>query len=146
MTAYVNFQLVSDLHLDFGSEYDTFEISPCVQYLGLLGDIGLTVEAKFFTFLDGQLSNFKVVFFVFGNHESYDSSMRASKNAMSKFCELCTETRKTDPSMGELVILDQARFDVNEVKILGCTLFSSIPSRQYYPVMFGLNDFHAIKD
>ena len=143
----VAFQLVSDLHLEFDSEYETFEIPPCAPYLGLLGDIGLTNDTKLFSFLERQLGNFKAVFFVFGNHEAYESSIEASKLAMSTFRDTCNAKRTSDPSMGEFIILDQTRYDVNEeVTVLGCTLFSNIISRQYYPVMFGLNDFEEVKD
>jgi len=62
----VPFQIMSGLHL----EYETFEIPPKAPFLAVLGDIGVTIDSKLFTFLQKQLSQFQVVSYLLGNHEA----------------------------------------------------------------------------
>lgn len=144
-TSPVDFQIMSDLHLEMGSGYETFEIVPCAPFLCLLGDIGLTIHERLYAFLERQLYQFKTVFFVLGNHEAYSSSLPYSKQRMATFRAACDEKRRVDPSFGEFVLLDQTRYDVNDrVTVLGCTLFSNVSPEQFQQVSFGLSDFYLI--
>ena len=52
----VEFQILSDLHLENPSAYDVFGISPHAPYLALLGDISVVEDAGFFTFIETQLA------------------------------------------------------------------------------------------
>ena|SRR5579859_561396 len=72
-------QVMSDLHLESGSGYDTFVIEPRAPYLALLGDIGNTRDDKLYKFFETQLRRFQKVFFLLGNHEPYYSSFPKSK-------------------------------------------------------------------
>jgi hypothetical protein len=92
------FQIMSDLHLEFGSGYESFHIPPCAPYLCLLGDIGRAVDEKLFIFLEHQLGAFKVVFFVLGNHEPYGSSYPVSKERFAAFRDYCEQKRIIDPA------------------------------------------------
>src|SRR5215471_9247838 len=131
----VALQLMSDLHLEWGAGYDTFEITPRAPFLGLLGDIGRTIDDKLFTFLERQLQRFRVVFFVLGNHEPYESSISESKERLAAFSSSCNLKRQTEPSFGEFVFLDQTRYDIDDkVTILGCTLFSNVLPDQHEAV------------
>ena len=69
-------QILSDLHLEVPNAYDIFKIVPTAPYLALLGDIGNVVPHKddFLAFLTLQLKQFRVLLFVSGNHEAYDSN------------------------------------------------------------------------
>lgn len=139
------FQIMSDLHLEFGSGYESFDIPPCAPYICLLGDIGRAVDEKLFIFLEQQLRAFKVVFFLLGNHEAYGSSYPVSKERFVAFRDYCEQKRTIDTSFGEFVVLDQTRYDVTEqVTILGCTLYSNVSPEQHEDVSFGLNDFYSI--
>ena len=140
------FQIMSDLHLEFGSGYESFDIPPCAPYLCLLGDIGRAIDEKLFVFLERQLRAFKVVFFLLGNHEAYGSSYPASKERFAAFRDLWEQKRIIDTSLGEFVVLDQTRYDVtHQVTILGCTLYSNVLPEQREDVSVRLNDFYSIK-
>jgi len=142
----VSFQVMSDLHLELGSGYESFEIPPCAPYLCLLGDIGRAVDEKLFAFLERQLRAFKIVFFLLGNHEAYGSSYPYARERFAVFRRFCEEKRIIDKAFGVFIVLDQTRYDINEqVTILGCTLYSNVTPEQHDSVSFGLNDFYYIE-
>ncbi len=83
-------QLLSDIHLEVertppngvvnsdgdGDLYKfDFPADPEANALALLGDIGMTLDDRLFDWIRLQLSRFKLVFFVPGNHESYWSTI-----------------------------------------------------------------------
>jgi Calcineurin-like phosphoesterase len=139
------FQIMSDLHLEFGKGYKKFQIPPSAPHLCLLGDIGRTVDERLFPFLERQLTAFKVVFFLLGNHEAYGSSYTASKARLQTFHEHCQQQRAADSDLGEFVVLDKTRYDVSDqVTVLGCTLYSHVLPEQQDNVGARLNDFYEI--
>ena len=143
----VSIQVMSDLHLESGSGYETFIIEPRAPYLALLGDIGNTRDPKLYPFLETQLRQFQKVFFLLGNHEPYHSSYPASKQRVTSFKNSWNEKRDSEASRGEFVFLNQTRYDITEnVTVLGCTLFSHITPEQHETVSFGLWDFYDIAE
>ncbi|KAK2745545.1 hypothetical protein FQN57_003670 [Myotisia sp. PD_48] len=140
-------QILSDLHLEAPAAYDLFSIAPKTPYLALLGDIGYVKDKGFFDFLRQQLANFKIVFFVLGNHEPYHSDWSTAKNKIKEFQDSLKNASEGGEVLGEFVFLDQTRYDISpEVTILGCPLFSDILPAQKDSVNFGLNDFYLIND
>jgi len=143
----VRFQILSDLHLEVPKSYDIFEITPKAPYLALLGDIGTVEDDDYLTFLQEQLSKFEVVFLLLGNHEPYHSNWKTTKTKIQQFEKEARIRCENDKHLGQLVFLDQTRFDVSpDITILGCTLFSDIGPAQANDVSFGLNDFYYIED
>jgi len=139
-------QILSDLHLEAPKSYDVFEITPVSSYLALIGDIGCIKDPEYFTFLKKQLSIFKIVFVLLGNHEPYHSDWGT---AVEKLRQLEKETNEAsiDGDLGSLIFMDRKRYDLSpDTTILGCTLFSRIPSSQMMGVSFGLNDFYHINN
>jgi UDP-2,3-diacylglucosamine pyrophosphatase LpxH len=71
----MHIQVLSDLHLEIerqgygpGHEFYHYDIPVRAEQLALLGDIGWTMDDRFFEWLKTQLKQFKVVYFVSGNH------------------------------------------------------------------------------
>ncbi|OQD79891.1 hypothetical protein PENANT_c042G08331 [Penicillium antarcticum] len=140
------FQILSDLHLENPSAYDTFEISPTAPYLALLGDIGVVKDDGFFPFLETQLRQFKVVFFLLGNHEPYYSAWDKARWKLEQFSHSIKQRSETE-EVGDFVFLNQTRFELSpEITVLGCTLYSRVNEAQREHVSFGLNDFYHIND
>jgi hypothetical protein len=141
-------QLLSDLHLEAPKAYDVFEIIPSAPYLALIGDIGNVKHPEYFEFLTIQLTKFKTVFLLLGNHEPYGSTWAATKQKILEFeKEKREESGASVGGIGKFVFLDKTRFDLsNNITILGCTLYSKILPTQAERVSFGLNDFYDIKD
>lgn len=142
-------QILSDLHLESPKGYDVFEIEPRAPYLALLGDIGTVGphKAELLAFLTAQLSQFRAVLFVPGNHEAYHVSWPDILGTLRDFEQLV----RADASLGDFVLLDRAVFrpDVNvdvddaangSVVVLGRSLFSAVPADSADVVGYRLND------
>lgn len=150
---------MSDLHLETPRMlpmYTSFHIEPKCPYLALLGDIGSAHDHRLFAFLEEQLAQFEVVFYVLGNHEPYqpeDSPESVTREdaifAMQDF-EADVTTRRTGatgPSLGRFVFLDRRRHDIDDrITILGCTLFSQIAESQKSTVSMFVSDFSKISN
>ncbi|KAL2867593.1 uncharacterized protein BJX67DRAFT_387832 [Aspergillus lucknowensis] len=129
--AEAQFQILSDLHLESPAAYDVFHIDPKAPYLALIGDIGYVKDDGFFHFLRCQLEVFRIVFL---------SRIKRFENGLGESCE-------RSKRLGQLVFLDQTRYDVSPtLSVLGCTLFSKVTQTQMESVSFGLNDFYHIQD
>lgn len=147
----INFQLVSDLHLETPQArptYEEFKIQPKCQHLALLGDIGNVGDDRFFNFLEETLRSFEIVFYLLGNHEPFGTTRSAAQECVRSFEHDMEELRALPGStMGKFVFLDQTRFDLTEnVTVLGCTLFSRISPEQRKSVQLFCSDFSEIED
>lgn len=116
-------QILSDLHLEVGQQYSTFEIPPSAPYLVLAGDIGrLQDYDSYLSFLARQSQRFEKVFLVLGNHEFYGLSFAAGLEQARKL--------EKEPILdSKIVLLHQKCLDVpnSAILILGCTLWSEVP-------------------
>lgn len=145
--AEVNFQILSDLHLESPAAYDTFEVQLRAPYLALLGDIGYVKDAGFFHFLQRQLKAFRIVFLVLGNHEPYHSAWADAIAEINRFKAESDASFNRGETLGQLIFLNRTRYDISPtVTILGCTLFSRVADAQTESVSFGMNDFYYIRD
>ena len=147
----LKFQLMSDLHLETPQarpSYSDFKIQPQCPYLALLGDIGNVGDSRLFAFLEEQLHNFQIVFYLLGNHEPYGTSRQTAQTTLRTFANKMEELRSTRGStIGQFVFLDQTRFDVSAaVTVLGCTLFSRISDDQRRSVALFCSDFSEMED
>ncbi len=137
-----SFQILSDLRLEVGQQYSTFEVPPSAPYLILAGDIGRLVDYNsYLAFLARQTQRFDRVFLVLGNHEFYGLSFSAGL-AQARKMEL-------EPVLnGKLVLLHQKRFDIpnSEISILGCTLWSRILEEAKLMVQMKVGDFEKIAE
>lgn len=146
----IAFQIVSDLHLEtpqIRPTYGDFEIEPRAPHLALLGDIGNVCDERLFLFLEKQLRQFQIVFFLLGNHEPYGTSFPTARATIKSFENKMKASRRTsDPGVGEFVFLDQTRYDLtSRHTILGCTLFSEVLPEQIVPVQMFVSDFTNIE-
>lgn len=136
------FQFMSDLHLEVGQQYATFEVpvAASARYLILAGDIGRLVDYEGLTqFLRRQTAVFETVFLVLGNHEFYGLS----------YDEGTQKARELAASVGDkLVLLQQGhhviRQPARQVHVLGCTLWSQIPEERKADVAARVQDFSKI--
>ncbi|KAH3766351.1 hypothetical protein Pelo_1782 [Pelomyxa schiedti] len=111
-------QVLSDTHLEFDGVVD---VVPSAPYLALLGDIGLCCDERFdqlHAFILKVCSMFRAVFFVYGNHEGYGTTIE----------DVTKKLRQLQSSIANFVFLDCDSCDVpgTDVRILGCSLWSDI--------------------
>ena len=148
-------QILSDLHLEAPKAYDTFTITPAAPYLALLGDIGNAGahREEMFAFLTHQLRAFRAIFFIPGNHEAYHSTWPETLSALRDFEMAIALRQENDPSLGLFVLMNRASFRIpsnlsgsGDMLVLGCSLFSHVPSSRSADVALRLNDFYNTGD
>jgi len=134
-------QICSDLHVEFydpaDPEYDSklkalFE--PAAENLALLGDIGLIRQPSYRAFLLAASEQFRRVFVVLGNHEFYQSTM---PGALRNVARICAEREN-------LFLVENASFVVDNVRIVGATLWAHIPEAYVVVVARCMNDYRMI--
>lgn len=133
-------QIMSDLHLEIGQQYQTFDFPVTAKWLILAGDIGRLIDYEGYrTFLELQVARYERVFLVLGNHEFYDLSY---EDGMSRAKQLSQE-----PSLAlKLVFLDRTvyRDEPTGAIIMGCTLWSFVPDSAMGIVESKISDYKKI--
>ncbi|KEY66936.1 hypothetical protein S7711_06885 [Stachybotrys chartarum IBT 7711] len=135
------FQVLSDLHLEVGQQYSTFDFPITAPNLILAGDIGLLSNYEaYLTFLRKQTARYDRVCLVLGNHEFYGLDFTTALSTAKKLeKEPCLERK--------LSILQQTRIDLPDaITILGCTLWSHVPDEAKEIVGGKVNDFRRIEN
>lgn len=135
-------QILSDLHLELGQQYSSYDFPASAPVLILGGDIGCLIDYDaYLNFLEKQTARFDRVFLVLGNHEFYGMTF---EEGLDKAQHLANE-----PSLNEkLVLLHRSRWDDSEsnLTILGCTLWSEIPQEAHDVVRSKITDYKKITD
>lgn len=132
-------QIMSDLHLEVGQQYQEFDFPVAGRRLILAGDIGRLIDYEGYkTFLERQVARFAKVFLVLGNHEFFGLSY---EEGISKAKQLSQE-----PSLEKLVLLDREVWvdDMTGSIIMGCTLWSFIPDSAKAVVESKISDYKKI--
>ena len=145
------FHIMSDLHFETpkaGPSYEEFEIRPQCTWLALLGDIGNVLDPRFFKFLDKQLLQFEVVFFLLGNLEPHGLSFHKAVATLHAYEEDITRRAYVENvDFGQFVFLERRRYDCSRyLTVLGCTLFSNIKTEERESIGNFISDFSKIKD
>lgn len=133
------FQYMSDLHLEIGQQYPTFNFESKAPNLILAGDIGRLIDYDgYLAFLQKQTARYERVFLVLGNHEFYGLSF---ESGVARARDL-----EKEPSLdNKLSLLHQTTFILKEgLIILGCPLWSLITEDSAPRVAAVVNDFKKI--
>ncbi|KAH8768948.1 Metallo-dependent phosphatase-like protein [Diaporthe sp. PMI_573] len=134
-------QIMSDLHLEVGQQYQTFDFPVAGRLLILAGDIGRLIDYEDYrTFLERQVGRFDKVGLVLGNHEFFGLSY---KEGISRAKQLSRE-----PSLeAKLVLLDRAVWtdETSGSIVMGCTLWSFIPDSARAVVESKVSDYKKIE-
>lgn len=136
------FQILSDLHLEVGQQYLSFQIPVSAPNLVLAGDIGRLIDYdSFLRFLERQIqSSFDKVLLVLGNHEFYGLSYEQGLKLADKL--------QHEPSIaGKVFLLHRLKYEVpgTDITILGCTLWSRISEDAVDVVRTKVKDFQKIE-
>lgn len=133
-------QIMSDLHLEVGQQYQEFDFPVTGRLLILAGDIGRLIDyEEYRTFLERQVARFAKVFLVLGNHEFFGLSY---EEGISKAKQLSQE-----PTLeARLILLDREIWtdEITGSIIMGCTLWSFIPDSAKAVVESKVNDYKKI--
>lgn len=136
-------QVLSDLHLEVGQQYSSFDFPVSAPWLVLAGDIGRLIDYEaYLDFISRQTERYERVFLVLGNHEFYGLSHQAG---IERARELVVESRLG----GKVVLLHRNQWDDPELgsdlTILGCTLWSHVPDPAREIVRYKVQDFKKIE-
>lgn len=134
------FQIMSELHLEVGQQYQDFGIPVKAPYLKLVGEIGRLKDYQpFLEFLQRYCANFTTDFLVLGNQEFFGTSR-------IRGFELATFFENEPGCFGKLRVMNKTRIgleDLNTV-LLGCTLHSGILSNDQMIVQMKVSDFQHV--
>ncbi|CAG9956843.1 unnamed protein product [Clonostachys rosea f. rosea IK726] len=135
-------QVLSDLHLEVGSQYATYTFPVAAPFLLLVGDIGRLIDYDaYLEFLVTQVSRFDKVFLILGNHEFYGLEFQSGIDEAQRLSK--------EPALQKkLVLLHKSRWDDpdSNLTILGCTLWSSVPETAFEIVEYKISDFKKIQN
>lgn len=144
----MSLQYVSDIHLEFYDKQNTGSIdpsqfiTPTAPYLALVGDIGIPELAAYSVFLRWCSQKWKQIFVVAGNHEYYryrceeKNDMETKRKSIQTICSGLSNVTFLDCSSALIPELN--------VRLLGCTLWSSIPDCLTGKVVTYMNDTRQI--
>jgi predicted phosphodiesterase len=133
-----HFQLVSDVHLEFG-EYK--KIQKCANYLILAGDIGYPDQKLFKNFLVDVGEIFEKVFYVSGNHEYYQNWKKGKNIKIDTIDETNLKIKKIiEECHDNIYFLNNDYYDIDDkLRIVGSTLWTNIQ-----PKSSSINDSNQI--
>lgn len=127
----VTFTLISDLHLQTPTNWQTFIKNTSTDYLILAGDIcRITKMDILLEFLTSVcLLPFKKVVYVCGNHEFYNKQGYT-------YCGLLAILREKTRQLEKLVILNNEIINIEQnLRIFGTTLWSQLPDEWAGPIL-----------
>lgn len=119
------FQLISDIHLEFGA---CKKISKMADYLILAGDIGCPDQKLFKEFLIDTGKLFKKVFYVSGNHEYYQNWKKGKNIKIDTIDETNIKIKNIIEECGSnIYFLNNNHHNIdNKLRIVGSTLWTDI--------------------
>ncbi len=138
-------QYSSDLHLEFYDDkslpYEQF-LTPVAPYLVLAGDIGIPDLKGYGLFLEWCSSRWTKIFVVAGNHEYYTSKTPVKLDLEAKEAKI----RSLCESLPNVQFLqcDSVLLPEYGIRVLGCTLWSSVPDSVKEKAMMYMNDSRQI--
>ncbi|EJT99603.1 hypothetical protein DACRYDRAFT_55626, partial [Dacryopinax primogenitus] len=138
--------LLSDAHLELGQPDEpayTYDFPVMAEDVALLGDMGHTISDGLFEWFDVQLTRFRRVFYLAGNHEAYEWSLEESHKRLQDYA-----APRAEPSNGRgvFIYLYRTRYDLSPtLTLLGCTLWSELDPKHAEAISRVSPDFKRIK-
>lgn len=121
----LTFQLLSDIHLEFGL---CKSFKPIADYLILAGDIGYPEHDNFKIFLTEKSKLFNKIFYVAGNHEYYQNWKKGKNKHIDTIEETNVKIKEIIKESGDnIYFLNNDYHDLTPgLRIVGSTLWSHI--------------------
>nr|QYA18488.1 metallophosphoesterase [Clandestinovirus] len=141
-TPVLDFQFVSDLHLEF---YDCThskkwpKVPALASLLIIAGDLGRVNQPQYFAFLKDVSARFRHVILVPGNHEYYQA--HKPTHTINDVDELLKDMETSLPNVH---LLNRKSVIIDNVKFIGATLWTGCPPEHRQTVQSGLNDYQLI--
>jgi predicted phosphodiesterase len=128
-------QIFSDLHTELLSNIKHLHnIKSLAPNVALLGDIGNPYKKIYKETLQLFSNKFENVYVIAGNHEFYKNIYQNTLDQIHKTCE----------QFNNVKFLNKTVIDIDNFKIIGCTLWSNIPDKHRDEMSVIVNDYHQI--
>jgi len=137
-TRKLKIQIYSDLHLELKKSIPN--IVPRARYLFLTGDISRFNHKSFGEFLSYCNNNWEKTYYVFGNHEYWNtkSYIQQIKKQVREYLQ--------DNQLTNIHILDNEFVSLNEeIIVLGSTFWTQSPFVTEYEAKIYINDYNMIR-
>ena len=137
------FQIISDIHLEFKNARESMpEIEVKSELLCLLGDIGYPFLSSYKEFIIYQASRFPHVIVIAGNHEFYcpDDKDYTFEGVLREISSICDE-------IDNVYFLYRESLELPcfpNIRFIGATLWTNIPSKYKYDLSDMCNDYNYI--
>ena len=138
MSRKIYIQIYSDLHLELTKSIP--KILPKSPYLLLAGDISKFGHPSFEEFLHYCNNNWKKTFYVFGNHDYWNTNsyMQKIKHSLKEFLQ--------NNKLTNIYILDNEFVSLNEdIIVFGSTFWTQSPYNTTYEAGMYINDYNKIR-
>ena len=135
-------QAMSDLHLEFPNA-----VPPGIEVLGdvlaLVGDIGIPSDQSniYQDFVLDMADKFQHVYLVLGNHEFYGQEYYSQKRRLERICNMRSNLHLMDQNS---ILYTNPKDPTDQVRIIGTTLWSHVPTANEKAVQRSLNDYACI--
>lgn len=112
----MRFQVISDIHLEFGRD---IKLTCNAPFLLLAGDIGNPCKKAYSKFIERAATKFEHVFIIVGNHEYYQPRNIPMQSVAATVATICAQ-------FDNVHFLDNSYYDLEGLRIIGSTLWSNI--------------------
>lgn len=129
-------QIVSDIHLEFDKDLPRKDwyLPKTGDSIALLGDIGHPKKTAYQTLIEKLSDDYQHVFLITGNHEYYGKSYSAINQFLTEFCS----------RFDNVHFLHNNHYIMDNIRIIGSTLWSYIPQCYGFSLMDKMNDYRYI--
>jgi predicted phosphodiesterase len=150
----LGFNIISDLHVDQLRGVDFPRLlrpSPRARYLLVPGDLGNPFHDSYAEFLGKTSLHYEWIVLIAGNHEfwfdPHDRNHVVSVEQKS-FSERLAQIRRVCATIANVKFLEREAFVLpgTSVTILGCVLWTNVPSSAEQAVERAMNDYSCIYD
>lgn len=140
----------SDLHLELRtgilhpkltSYWDFKRSDKDKYYLALLGDVGNPYQCNLNLFMQKVAPVYDKIFYIPGNHEYYNFNVNPNRCKI----EFDTALETLCGSFDNVILLNNKTHQLDDIKIIGSTLWTKIPEDHRAYLSNAINDYHLIK-
>ena len=127
--------ILSDLHLERDPSFELKNVNDS-DILILAGDIGDPNSKEYKDLIQSASKMYKYIFIIKGNHECYNYTIQETDGIINYICK----------EYNNVYYLNRSYIDIDNIRIIGTTLWSNIIDSQRENINIFIRDFQLIKN